>query len=262
MDWTSIPGVLTANALAVVVLMVVGWLSSLIWKDASLVDRYWGFGFAVIAAVTALLRPEANLPAYVLAGATMMWGLRLTAYITWRNWGDDEDYRYAAMRKRRPDTFWLWSLFMVFGLQGVLMWFISLPVQIAVTTQGGSLGPLLVAGLLLWLIGFYFESVGDWQLARFKADPANKGKVMDQGLWRYTRHPNYFGDTCVWWGLFIMACGAPYGVFLVLSPLLMTGLIIKVSGVAMLEKDIEERRPAYREYIRKTSAFFPLPPKD
>jgi steroid 5-alpha reductase family enzyme len=165
------------------------------------------------------------------------------------------------MRKRKGDRFAFASLYSVFGLQGILMWVISLPVQIAeLSREPQRLTWLDFLGASLWLIGLCFEAIGDWQLARFKADPGNKGKVMDRGLWAYTRHPNYFGDALLWWGLFLIAL-ATGGWWTVISPVLMTTLLMKVSGVALLEKTLVKTRPEYRDYVRRTSAFFPLPPR-
>lgn len=183
----------------------------------------------------------------------------LSGYITWRNWGKGEDYRYAAMRERNQPFVWK-SLYIVFLLQAALAWFISLPLLGAVTGQS-AIGLLDWAGLAVVLTGLFFESVGDFQLAFFKSRPENKGKVMDRGLWRYTRHPNYFGDFCVWWGFYLLALSA--GAWWSLpAPLLMSFLLLKVSGVSLLEKDIGERRPGYAEYARRTNAFFPWMPKN
>jgi steroid 5-alpha reductase family enzyme len=188
-----------------------------------------------------------------------VWGLRLSGYLIWRNLGKPEDFRYREMRARAPRWFWLVSLFQVFLLQGALMWVISAPV---VVTQlgGGAVYWLDYLGIALWAVGLFFESVGDIQLARFKSHPGSKGKVMDRGLWRYTRHPNYFGDFAVWWGYFLIAAagGAWWTVF---SPIVMSVLLLRVSGVAMLERTISKRRPDYEEYARRTNAFFPGPPK-
>ena len=192
---------------------------------------------------------------------TVLWGLRLSMYLLWRNWGHGEDRRYQAMRAHQGQRFWWLSLLTVFWLQAAILWFVSLPVQVtAVTDDAGPIGWLDAIGGALFLVGFGFETVGDWQLARFKRDPANRGQVMDRGLWRYTRHPNYFGDACVWWGLFLIAaCGGAW--WTILSPVVMTTLLLKVSGVSLLEKSITERRPEYAAYQARTNAFFPGPPR-
>jgi len=188
-----------------------------------------------------------------------IWALRLSGYLTWRNWSPHEDHRYQQIRKNNEPHFWLKSLYIVFGFQVLLAWVISLPLLGAIHS-GSELGWLDGLGVAIWLFGLVWESTGDSQLARFKVKPDNKGKVMDKGLWRYSRHPNYFGEFCIWWGYFLLALSAGAW-WSLLAPVLMTVLLLKVSGVALLEKDIGERRPAYAQYIAKTNAFFPDPPK-
>ena len=254
--------VLPAAAAAVALLMFATWLVSLARKDASLVDIVWGSAFVLVAAVVALVGDGAESRRSLLFAMVAIWGLRLSAYLAWRNLGHGEDYRYQAMRKKYGDRFPLVSLVVVFGLQALLVFVVSLPVQLAATaTHPAGLGPLAAFGVALWLLGVSFETIGDAQLARFKADPANKGLVMDQGLWRFTRHPNYFGDFCVWWGIFAVAAETGPGRWGVVGPLMMSFLLLRVSGVAMLEKTIGKRRPGYAEYVAKTSSFFPRPPK-
>lgn len=248
------------SAIVILAIVVITWLVSLALRDASVIDPVWPLGFVAVAITTFVAGDGDEGRRLLILVLVAIWGLRLSAYLTWRNHGKGEDFRYAAMREKRGQSFWIVSLVTIFILQGVLMWIVSLPVQLAAVPDRG-LGLLAVAGVAAWVIGFGFEAIGDWQLARFKADPANKGKVLDTGLWRYTRHPNYFGDFCIWWGFYLLALGAGawwtfYG------PLLMTGLLLKVSGVALLEKDIGERRPAYADYIRRTNAFLPGPPRD
>ena len=198
----------------------------------------------------------------LITSLAVIWGLRLAIHIGWRNHGKGEDFRYQAMRKRIGDRFALVSLFTVFVLQGVLMWVISLPLQVAqLSREPARFTWLDFSGAIFWAVGLLFEAIGDWQLAKFKADPDNKGKVMDRGLWAYTRHPNYFGDALLWWGFFLIALCDPGGWWTVISPVLMTTLLMKVSGVALLEKTLVKTRPEYRDYVRRTSAFFPMPPK-
>ena len=197
----------------------------------------------------------------MLAALVAVWGLRLGGYLLRRKLGDrEEDRRYATMRERKGDAFVPWSLVVIFGLQGLLVLIVSLPVQVA-AARGGSLGAWVIPGIVLWAVGFAFEAIGDEQLRRFKADPENKGKVMDRGLWRYTRHPNYFGDFCVWWGLWLIALPAGGTWWTFIGPVVMSTLLIRVSGAALLEKDISERRPRYADYIKRTSGFFPRPPR-
>lgn len=249
---------LTATA----ALMLAVWLLSLVQKDASIVDTFWGLGFVLIAVVCFVTTSGYRERKMVVSLLAISWGLRLATHIFWRNKGKGEDFRYRAMRARFGDRFPIVSLFTVFGLQGLLMWIISLPLQIAqISREPARLTWFDSAGAAVWLIGFLFESVGDLQLARFKADPRNKGKVMDRGLWRYTRHPNYFGDALLWWGFFVIALSTSAGVWTVISPIIMTGLLMKVSGVALLEKTLTKTKPEYRDYVGRTSAFFPWMPR-
>ena len=253
--------VLLASAVATAGALLLLWLLSLRLRDASIVDIFWGLGFAQIAVVAAALGDGYPWRKLLLALLTVVWGVRLGLYLLWRNAGHGEDYRYQAMRRAYGARFPLVSLATVFGLQGVLMWIVSLPVQAGqLAAQPDHLTLLDGLGLGLWAIGIACEAVGDWQLAAFKADPGNAGRVMDRGLWRYTRHPNYFGDACVWWGLWLIAA-AGGAWWTVVGPLLMTTLLLKVSGVAMLERTIVKRRPEYADYIARTSAFVPWFPR-
>ncbi len=250
------------NLAAVMALMLAVWLLSLIKGDASIVDVFWGLGFVVLAWLT-FFRADGHLGRRVLlTSLTTLWGLRLALYILIRNWGHGEDRRYQAWRAQYGSRFWWVSLFTVFWLQAGLLWIISLVVQV------GELSPepakfiwLDALGTIIWLFGFGFEALADWQLYRFKADPANEGKVMNKGLWAYTRHPNYFGESLVWWGLFIITLATPGSAWVVISPLLITFLLLKVSGVTLLEKTIVDSRPEYEEYIKSTSSFIPWFPK-
>lgn len=238
--------------------MALLWILSLALRDASIVDIWWGPGFALLSLASFVLSTEGHALATAL---TTLWGLRLGVHLGLRNAGHGEDPRYQAMRRHHGARFPLVSLGTVFGGQGVLMWWVSLPVLVA--NHGGTGdAPLSTAlGFGLWALGLVFETVGDLQLTRFRADPANRGRVLDRGLWRYTRHPNYFGDACVWWGIWLVCAGSPGALFTVGSPALMTFLLLRVSGVALLERSIGRRRPEYAEYQRRTSAFFPRPPK-
>jgi len=235
------------------------WLASVAMRNVTIVDSLWSLLFVLgawtYARVVDLPGPRVTL----LLVLVTAWGLRLALYLSWRNLGHEEDRRYQAIRRRNEPNFAFKSLYLVFGLQAVLAWVISLPLVGAVAVPG-PLGPLDYLGAALCVVGLVFEAGGDWQLARFKRDPANAGKVMDRGLWRYTRHPNYFGDFCVWWGFYAIALGAGAWWSFV-GPLLMTYLLLKVSGVRLLERDIGRRRPEYAEYVRRTNAFFPGPPK-
>jgi steroid 5-alpha reductase family enzyme len=239
------------------------WIVSLRIRNASIVDVWWGPGFSLIALVSFLLAPGDALPRRQLVLIlTAIWGLRLGFHLLLRNAGRGEDFRYAAMRRRWGDGFPLKSLTTVFALQAALMWVVSLPLQVAMhAATPVSLGTWDLLGIVVFAIGLFFETVGDLQLARFKADPANAGRVMDRGLWRYTRHPNYFGDAVAWWGLWLIALAVPGGFWSIVGPIVMTVLLTRVSGVPMLERTIGKRRPGYDEYVRRTSAFVPRPPR-
>jgi steroid 5-alpha reductase family enzyme len=233
------------------------WIVSIIKRNVAIVDSVWSLMFILEACVYSLGTPAPSPRGLLVLALASIWGLRLALHITVRSWGHGEDRRYQAIRARNEPGFYFKSLYLVFVLQAVLAWIISLPLLGAAIGSSG-LGLLDVVGTGLWLVGFVFEAGGDWQLSRFKADPANRGKVMDRGLWRWTRHPNYFGDFCVWWGLSAIALSAGAWWSLV-GPLLMSVLLMRVSGVTLLEKDIGERRPEYADYIRRTNAFFPGP---
>ncbi len=260
----STGGALGGAAVAVAALMVGTWLVSLALKNASIVDITWGLGFVVVAWVSALRADGAAGAASLMVAMITLWGLRLGIYLFWRNHGKGEDYRYVAMRRHWGERFWLISLGTVFGLQGVLMWVVSLPVQmshVGAAVDGVLSTALVVAGLGLYLLGLCFEVIGDLQLTRFKADPANAGQVMRTGLWRYTRHPNYFGDACVWWGIGLVGLSVSGTWWALLGPLVMNILLVRVSGVALLERSLRKRKPDYEEYVRMTSAFVPRPPR-
>jgi len=258
----SIQSLLFLNLALAVGVMFVVWLWSLRIQDVSIIDIAWGASGAFLAISTFALT-SGYLPRKILiAGMTVAWGFRLAAHIGWRKKGKGEDFRYAAMRENNPASFPARSLVTVFTLQAFLIWVISLPVQV---TQASPIPPTLTfldyLGFAVWLTGFAFEVISDWQLSRFLADPANRGRVMDRGLWRYSRHPNYFGDAVVWWGIFLVATATPNGWLTVFSPILMSLLLTRVSGVPLLDKALAERRPGYREYMHRTSSFIPWPPK-
>ena len=246
----------------VAALMLGAWLASLPLKNASIADIVWGSGFVLIAWATffTVNRPP-DLRQALLVGIPTLWGLRLSLHLFKRNRSKPEDERYKAMRAKHPGQFWLVSLVTVFGLQGLLMFVVSLPVQLGQLEPSAPMGWSAYAGLALCGVGLFFEVVGDWQLAQFSKNAANKGKTMNTGLWRYTRHPNYFGDSCVWWGLGLVALQTQYGLWGLLGPALITYLLTQVSGVPMLEKAMLKRNPAYKNYQAVTSAFIPWPPK-
>ena len=245
--------------LIVTMAMLTGlWVLSVRLRDASIVDPFWGAGFVIVAAVALGLNQPPASRKLLLTCLTSVWGLRLSLHLLWRNWGHGEDRRYQAMRMHHGRKFWWTSLFTVFWLQAAILWFVSLPIQVAVAMQPSPLSWLDALGLAVFSLGLVFESVGDWQLTQFKRDPANRGRVMDRGLWRYTRHPNYFGDACVWWGIYLIAA-AGGAWWTILSPIVMTTLLLKVSGVSLLEKTITDRRPEYAFYQDRTNAFIPGP---
>jgi len=241
------------------VFATVGWLMSLPLRNVSIVDSMWSLMFLLAALTYTAEQASPGPRAWLVITLVGLWSIRLAAYISWRNRGHGEDFRYQKIRANNDPGFAFKSLYIVFGLQAALAWVVSLPLLAAINSTA-PLGWLDAIGAALWLAGMVFEAGGDWQLVRFKGNPANQSKVLDTGLWRYTRHPNYFGDFCVWWGLFLIALAAG-GWWSVAGPLVMSFLLLKVSGVALLEKDIGERRPAYRAYVRRTNAFFPGPPR-
>ncbi len=246
--------------LLILAIGVISWLVSVAKKDVSFVDSLWSLFFLVAAAVFAMDVQSLSPRGWLVLSLVAVWAIRLSVYITARNWGEPEDYRYQKIREKNEPGFAFKSLYIVFGLQGVLAWIIALPLLPAISSDSGLTWIDLLAGIT-WLIGFTFEAGGDYQLARFKRRKDSAGRVLDSGLWRYTRHPNYFGDFCVWWGFYLFAVAAG-GWWSVISPLLMSFLLLKVSGVAMLERTIADRRPEYAEYVRRTNAFFPGPRRD
>ena len=246
---------MTTAALTITVVMLVTWVISLVVKNASIVDVAWGIGFVAVAWMVAA-RVDGNVDRqFLIVAMTTLWGVRLAVYLFIRNRGAGEDYRYRAMRKRWGSRFPLASLGTVFILQGVLMWIVSLPVQLGQVQESPDVGVLAWLGVALWAVGLFFEAVGDAQLAQFKEDPANEGLVMDRGLWKYTRHPNYFGEACVWWGFWLIACAAG-GWWSIAGPALLT-VLLWARGIRRLERHIGNRRPQYDDYVLKTNAFFP-----
>ena len=250
------------NLTAVTGMMFVGWLLSLIYKNVTLVDSLWGLGFVLIAWISFGLS-EGYMGRKILIGiVTTAWGLRLSAHLAWRNWGKGEDPRYGSWRRASGERFWIISLFKVFLLQALFLWVIALAVQYGqIPGQPAYFTWLDSTGLIIWLIGFGFETVSDWQLARFKNDAANRGKVMDRGLWGYSRHPNYFGECLIWWGIFFIALSTPNSAWTVISPLVITAVLLKMTGIPLMEKSIVDTRPGYRDYIRRTPTFIPWFPK-
>jgi len=258
------PFVLTMVLTAAALLVLQGLTFAVALKTGkhSVVDTAWGIGIA-LAALTAFLtsvNQGQNERRYLLLAASLLWGLRLAAYVGWRNHGQPEDPRYADMLNKAKGNKNLYALRMIYLLQAAILWLATVPVQAGMLERAPA-GPLAIAGAVLFAAGFFFESVGDWQLYRFKADPANKGQVMDRGLWHYTRHPNYFGDFCMWWGLFAISYGSWQELPALVAPLLMTFILTRGTGAAMTDRRMKASRPGYAEYVERTSGFIPLPPK-
>ena len=253
---------LFSNLAILLALLTVLWFVSIRIKDASIIDIFWGPACALPAILTFFRTEGADPRALILTVLVSLWAARLALYLGQRNLGHGEDIRYQNMRARQgsDEVFARWSLTRVFYLQGVIAWFVSLPVQVG-QFGGDGFGALAVIGTVVFAIGLGFEAIGDWQLKQFKADPANKGKLMTGGLWAFTRHPNYFGDAAVWTGLTLIALEAPYGWLTVLSPAVMAFFLVKVSGKAMTERLMEKKYPEYADYRRRVSGFIPMPPK-
>ncbi|PPC82045.1 MAG: hypothetical protein CTY38_07455 [Methylotenera sp.] len=244
---------------AMLAFALLGWLLSLIRQNVTHVDSMWSLFFLVAGISYIPSLDSLNLRGMIVIVLLTFWSLRLSVYLTWRNWGPHEDHRYAAIRQNNLPHFKWTSIYIVFGLQALLAWIISLPILGSVLSNN-PLNMIDMIGISLTVFGIVWESIADWQLTKFKQDQTNKNKVLNHGVWRYSRHPNYFGECCVWWGFFLIALagGAWWSI---LSALLMTLLLLKVSGVALLEKDIAERRPEYLNYLKTTNAFIPGKPK-
>jgi steroid 5-alpha reductase family enzyme len=253
---------LLLNAAVIAGWMVLVWLISIPMRNVAIIDIAWGLGFIIVAWFSDWWIAPPGSSALLLLTLVTFWGGRLSGYLFWRNVGKPEDKRYQAMRDKRGEAFTYSSLWIVFLPQGVLTWIVSLPVQLGIHESQGGWHWLHGIGILLWLVGFLFESIGDYQLAKFLADPNSKGQVMNRGLWRYTRHPNYFGDFLVWWGIFLVAIADQWHIsWTIIGPLVMSYLLIQFSGVPMLEATMKTSRPGYAEYVRRTSGFFPWWPK-
>jgi steroid 5-alpha reductase family enzyme len=258
----------TGITLALIGLRTILTASTLVWiisvrlEDASIADICWGLGFVLLAWLYCVLSPAMTPRSWLVAVLITLWGARLSWHIFRRHHGNGEDPRYQAMRALHGQAFWWRSLFTVFWLQGAILWFVALPLLAAVrAAHPAALTAVDGLGVLLFAVGFSFEVVGDRQLRRFRADPSNRGHVLDRGLWRYTRHPNYFGDAVLWCGLYAIAAATPHGWLTVLSPALMTFLLMRVSGVTLLEQGLKASKPGYHAYIARTPAFFPWFPR-
>ncbi len=247
-------------ALVLFVYMSLWFVFSLIKKRNDVADVAWGLGFVLMAWTSLFLSNDFGLRSVLINILVSVWGLRLAWHIHTRNKGKTEDYRYEAWRKEWGSFFYIRSYFQVYLLQGLLLFLIVSPVLVINKSYNSSVGFLDLVGVLVWLFGFYFEVVGDAQLARFIKNPENKGKLMQSGLWAYTRHPNYFGEVTLWWGVWLVALSVPNGIYAIIGPLTITFLILKVSGIPLLEKKMEEN-PDFQEYKSRVSMFIPLPRK-
>ena len=250
-----------AVSIAAVVLL---WLISIPLRDVSIIDMVFALIFGLIAAVSFVIGDGSPIRKTVVALLLGIWGLRITIHLVRRNWGHGEDPRYTELRSWvEGDRAFHWlSLKKVFLLQGAVIWLASLPVQAAMAfSEPAALGWPATIGIAIWVVGFLLETVADLQLTRFRADPGNRGKVLDTGLWKYSRHPNYFGELCVWWGLFLIACDHPLGIITVIGPLTYSHLVINVTGQKTLDKKLAREKPGYREYMETTSGLVPLPPR-
>lgn len=243
--------------------MTILWVVSLILRNASIIDVFWGLGFVISDWFFFAFTPEGFFQRKILVSTLVtIWGLRLSLHILLRNWGKPEDFRYHKWREEEGSSWWWKSLLRVFLLQGFLIWIISIPLLVGQISPSPSQFTWVDGlGLAVWMVGFFFEAAGDWQLKRFKSNPENKGKVLSGGVWRYTRHPNYFGDAAQWWGYYLIAAATFSGWWTIYSPIIMTFFLIKISGVAMLEKSLVNSRDGYHEYINTTSSFLPWFPK-
>jgi len=249
-------------ALIILVLVTLLWIWSVFIKNVSIVDIFWGFGFVVVNAFYVFNSGELNARKILILTLVSIWGFRLAMYLAYRNIGKGEDFRYQEFRRNYgPRRYWWFSFFQTFLLQGGLIMIISLPLLgISSSASSGDLNVLDYLGIVVWLIGFIFEAGGDFQLMRFKKNIENKDKVLNTGFWKYTRHPNYFGDSAVWWAyaIFSIAAGSYWQI---IGSIIMTLLIIKISGVSLLEKTLKNTKPQYSDYIEKTNSFFPWFPK-
>jgi steroid 5-alpha reductase family enzyme len=244
---------------ASILVYMTGWfIAAQVRGRNDIADVAWGLGFILVAGVSLVAAGVYPLRGLLVSGLVLIWGGRLALHIHSRNRGRGEDSRYRKWREEWGKWFVLHSFLQVFMLQGILLLLVATPVVFVNQAPAAPLGWLDLLGLAIWLTGFCFEAIGDWQLQTFIRNPANKGNLMTSGLWRYTRHPNYFGEVTLWWGIWLMTLSLPGGWMTVVGPMTITVLILKVSGIPMLEKPYEDRAD-FQEYKRRTSAFFPLP---
>ena len=266
---TDFVSTMLINAAALLAVILALWAYSVKIRDVSFIDAFWAFGMVLLAWATWTQSSAPDARSHLLLGLTSLWGLRLTFHL-WTRWrAHGEDPRYAKiMGSVMEKKGWSWSktsLLSVFLTQAPLLFITSLPAQLGIWASEDRvtvLGPLALIGTIIAIIGILFETVGDSQLNAFRANPANKGKVLDTGLWRYTRHPNYFGDACTWWGIWLIACETGLaGWISIIGPIFLTFTLTRWSGKPLLERGMKKTRPEYADYVTRTSGFFPLPPK-
>jgi len=260
MDLLQVYGVV---ALFILAFMTTLWIISLILRNSSIVDPMWGTGLVLSNWVAFFLAQDGS-PArkWLISILVTIWGVRLTVHLLRRNWGKGEDFRYRKWREEAGPKWWWYSFFKVFFIQALVMCVLAAaPVVAQVSPTPAGLTILDLLAIPVWATGFFFEAVGDWQLSRFLANPDNRGKLFNKGLWRYTRHPNYFGEATMWWGHYLVALSVPYGFLTIISPALITFLLLRVSGVTLLEKSMVENTPGYKEYVETTSSFVPWFPR-
>lgn len=265
MSWPDLVAALGVGALIAAIWVIGLWLLSIARRDVSIIDAVFTLIELSIVGVAGVAMGSApTVRKALIFGLLSLWSLRLTGYLGWRKWGEGEDPRYTKLRGWVAEgwPFHRFVLRQVFGLQGVTMYLLSVPLVISLTADGpSSLGPAAYAGAAVWAIGFLFESVGDFQLVRFKSNSANAGTVLDSGLWRYTAHPNYFGEVMMAWGLFIAALDVRWAAIGVLGPIMYTRLVTTITGTPTLEKRLQRTRPDYSAYLQRTSSFWPRPPR-
>lgn len=262
--WQELGFLLAVNFAVAIGAVLILWLISIPLRDASIIDMFFAVIIMAVVGVSFLIGNGAPPRKTLICALVAIWGIRITVHLIKRNWGHGEDVRYTKLRSWVPDDrsfYWL-SLRKVFLLQGVVLWFASLPVQVAqVYSTPTAIGWLAYCGIAVWAVGFLFETIADIQLTRFRADPGNRGAILNTGLWRYSRHPNYFGELCVWWGLFLIACENPIGWLTIIGPLAYTYLVVNITGQRTLEKKLARERPGYADYMATTSGMIPMPPR-
>ncbi len=254
--------IMVYNFAAVILMMLCGWIYSLIKNNVTIADSLWGLGFILIAWITFFQSDGFIYRKIIVVTLVTLWGLRLFLHITKRNKGKGEDPRYTEWRKEYGDNFRFVSLFKVFLVQALFLWIISLSLQLgALSDAPDNLTFFDIAGLIIWITGFMIESFADYQLSSFLRKPENKGRVMNQKLWRYSRHPNYFGESSMWWGIFVISLSVPYGFAAVISPVVITYTLLRITGVTLMEEKIFGNNPEYKKYVETTSSFIPWFPK-